>query len=460
MSGYIKKMNDLEAASYGIRGGNTLLKAGGTVAGFGTAHGGESLLTGLGSAGQTMGDLYNLAYGQKVWSMLNREVNPLSLLAKRPYTSSGWRVLKSRPQGGSTSEFGIGTTDQSASENTAYATPSADEIGGVGENAALESAGFFPMAPEYAKCHVRPKTIAHMFEFSELAMELAAIDDGVGDIRAIVREDMGKHHAETQSKMLLMPFEHYDNASYAAMGNNYTSLMKVVSSAAEIAELYDADQVASGAGNSAIPDGLLDLFGLSRTTTASGGNAAAGAGSFLDAEVDFGSATEGTNYASGGARVLTLSILNAMIRRLRQNGANPKVILTGYDTIQHISDLLQSQERFMDRKEIVPSHNGVRGVKGSEVGFRVATYYDIPIIPTKDMPTTGASASLSDMLILDTDHLWLSVMKPTQYFEDGITNGNPFGVKKLGNQGMYRTIGEVCCSFLKGQGKITNLKSA
>ena len=115
----------------------------------------------------------------------------------------------------------------------------------------------------------------------------------------------------------------------------------------------------------------------------------------------------------------------------------------------------------MDRKEIVPTVNGVRGTKGQEVGFRVATYYDIPLIPVKDMPQTGgASTKLSDLLFLDTDHLWLSVMKPTQYFEDGITSGNPFGVKKLGNQAMYRTMGEICCSFFRGQGKITNLKSA
>ena len=110
----------------------------------------------------------------------------------------------------------------------------------------------------------------------------------------------------------------------------------------------------------------------------------------------------------------------------------------------------------------MPTHNGVRGPKGAEVGFRVATYYDIPIIPAKDMPSTTASAvtnGLSDILILDTDHLWLSVMKPTQYFEDGITNGNPFGVGKLGNQGLYRTMGETACSFFRGQGKITNLKS-
>ena len=42
-------------------------------------------------------------------------------------------------------------------------------------------------------------------------MEMAAIDDGVGDIRAIVREDMGKHHAETQNVMLLTPLERYDD---------------------------------------------------------------------------------------------------------------------------------------------------------------------------------------------------------------------------------------------------------
>ena len=31
-------------------------------------------------------------------------------------------------------------------------------------------------------------------------------------------------------------------------------------------------------------------------------------------------------------------------------------------------------------------------------------------------------------------------MKPTQYFEDGIANGNPFGVGTLGNRALYRTI--------------------
>ena len=88
----------------------------------------------------------------------------------------------------------------------------------------------------------------------------------------------------------------------------------------------------------------------------------------------------------------------------------------------------------MERKEIVPTVNGVRGVKGAEVGFRVSTYYDIPLIPVAAMPSTknaSAGAGITDMLFLDTDHIWLSVMKPTQYFEDGISNGNPFGLGTL-----------------------------
>ena len=464
MSGYIKTLKDLEAATYGYGGntGNALLKAGGVVGGFGTPHDAASNPF---TAAAGLGDLYNVLYGQKVWSMLNQEVNPLAMLAKRPYTSSGWRVLKSRPIGGSGSEFATGSNAVTANISSANAaTPRADTIGGVGENAVLGT-DFVALAPEYTKLYVSPKTIAHLFEFSELGMELAAIDDGVGDIRAIVREDMGKLHAEVQSKMLVMPLEKYSENGTTGIEKNYTSLLKIVSSAAELAQMADDDVFYHNQTNNGTAAQLADatsIFGTERTVTVntSGGSGAytyTGVASFLDAEVDFGA-----NYTSGGCRVLTLSLLNDMIRRIRQNGGNPKVIITGYDTIQKIADLLQSQERFMDRKEVVPTHNGVRGVKGQEVGFRVATYYDIPIIPAKDMPSTGKSTSnrLSDILILDTDHLWLSVMKPTQYFEDGITSGNPFGVGKLGNQGMYRTMGETCCSFFKGQGKITNLKSA
>ena len=442
MAGYINTIADLEAQTYGINkvGGNALLKQAGAIGGIHTGHDGSPTFSGTGIA--DTGALYNVVYGQKVWSMLNREVNALSMISKRPYTSSGWRVLKSRPAGGSGNTFSVSTSGSETLAELGEDSPRADLIGGVPENAGLSTSsdGLGPIAPTYAQLNMSPKIIAHQFDFSELAMEMAQIDDGIGDIRAQMREDMGKHHAEVQNKMLVMPFENYATAALTNIGNGYTSLMKVVSNRLELLEIDTTlgDDAADASKISA------KIYGSERYTAAS----------FLDAEVDFG-----TDYTAGNVRSLTLAILNSMIRKLRQAGGSPKVILTGYDTLQSISDLLQSQERFMDGKEIVPTVNGVRGVKGQEVGFRVSTYYDIPLIPVKDMPsTTAATTSISDMLFLDTDHLWLSVMKPTQYFEDGIGNGNPFGVGTLGNRALYRTIGEVGCSFFKGQGKITNLQ--
>jgi hypothetical protein len=446
MSGYIKTMRDLEAATYGIRGGtgNTLLKGAGVVAGLHTAH---DASTSVASGFAGVSSLYNTVFGQKVWSMLNQEVNALAILPKRPYTSSGWRILTGRASGGTGSTFDVGSGAFGAD------APRADRLGAVEENATIGTGNLAALAPTYTTLFTSPKTVAHLFEFSEIALEMAKIDDGVGDLRALIREDMGKHHAEVQNKMLLMPLEKYDEANTVTnLGRQYTSLMKVVASGAEIAALQDASLIATTSGST--PDTISKVYGDNSRDLDGSGNATA---SFLDAEVDFGA-----GYATNNCRIMTLTILNDMLRRLRQNGGSPKVILTGYDTIQHLGDLLQAQERFMDRREIIPTHNGVRGVKGAEVGFRVATYFDIPIIPCKDMPSTGESTSnrLSDILILDTDHLWMSVMKPTQYFEDGIDNGNPFGVGTLGNRAMYRTIAETGCSFFKGQGKITNLKSA
>ena len=432
--GYINTIADLEAQSYGLNmagyAGNDLLKAAGALSGVHTTHdGAQSAPTGY------LASLYNQVYGQKVWSMLNRECNALSVISKRPYTSSGWRVLSERPAGGSSAALSVGTSGAIGA-----ATTSADLIGGVSENQSLGSGGLQAIAPTYAQLYLSPKTVSHQFEFSEIAIEMAKIDDGIGDLRAQMREDMGKHHAEMQNKMLVMPLEFYgEPTALANLEDNYTSLYKVVTSTAEI-DQADTDNLYSEAQGTMINN----LYGSNRTSA-----------SFLDATVDYGD-----GYVAADVRSLTLTRLNSMIRDLRIEGGSPKVILTGYDTIQALADLLQAQERFMDRKEIVPTVNGVRGVKGQEVGFRVSTYYDIPLIPVKDMASTTHSTvtGIADLLFLDTDHLWLSVMKPTQYLEDGITNGNPFGVGRLGNTGLYRTIGEVGCSFFKGQGKITNLQ--
>ena len=237
--------------------------------------------------------------------------------------------------------------------------------------------------------------------------------------------------------MLLSPLELI--AGVSNVENNITSLYKIVSSTAELANA-DGGNLFSGTYTSSMEE-VTDLFGTNRDA----------ATAYLDSYVDYG------DYSST-RRNLTLNMLNTALRELQVRGGSPKVILTGYDTIQALGELLQSQERYMGRAEIMPSHNGIKGVKGREVGFKVATYHDIPIIPCKEMGSSGSGSGLSDIFILDTDHLFFCTLKPTEYFEGGIDSGDPFGVGKLGNRGMYRTIGETVCTFFKGQGKITNIQ--
>jgi hypothetical protein len=120
--------------------------------------------------------------------------------------------LKSRAEGGAGSTFDVGGSGVGTGRGTT--TPRADLIGGVAENASLGTGNDIPaITPEYTTLFTSPKTVAHLFEFSEIALEMAKIDDGVGDLRALIREDMGKHHAEVQNKMLLMPLEKYDEAN-------------------------------------------------------------------------------------------------------------------------------------------------------------------------------------------------------------------------------------------------------
>ena len=155
-------------------------------------------------------------------------------------------------------------------------------------------------------------------------------------------------------------------------------------------------------------------------------------------------------------RVLSLDHIDDLFQKIWVRGGNPKVILTHYDTLMRIQQLLQSQQRFMEEKRVVPTYNGVKGVPGVEAGFIVATYNGVPIIPSKDV--VQEASGIGRIYMLDTDYLYYSTAKPTQYFESGIETGDPFAINRLGQEGLYRTMGEVWTTFFGGQGSIRDLQ--
>jgi len=339
----------------------------------------------------TTAGTYQAIYGRKVWSQLNQEFNAFSILPKKPWERSGWRIITAKP------DFTVG--------------------GGLAENATLPDT----TKPDFLHVAAKPKTIGHSFDLSEVSMFLSDKDDGLGDVRQVLKEEMGKHHADHINRMLTVDLD-------TPAGNDLESLDRITS---------DPDKMIIATGHvSTMTD--HDLYSITRD----------GGSDFHSAEVDCDETQTAVN------RNLSLNQLDGLFQQIWVRGGNPKVILTGYDTLMRVQQLLQSQQRFMESKRVTPTYNGVKGVPGLEAGFIVATYNGVPLIPSKDVTADG----IGRIYYFDTDYLWFQTAIPTQYFVSGIETGDPFAINRLGQEGLYRTMGEVWDSFFGAGGSIRDLK--
>ena len=386
---YVRTITDMERYYYGA--GNAM----------GYSYSGSELLKADSPMLSTTAGTYQAIYGRKVWSQLNQEFNAFSILPKKPWDRSGWRVITAKPNGGALH-------------------------GGVAENATLPDT----VRPTFQHVAAKPKTIAHTFDMSETAIFLADRDDGLGDIRAVLKEEMGKHHAEMVNKMLLVDSE-------TVAGNNFESLDRITGNDGGSSGGLTSMETGASAGTDHCGANDLDIYSIDRS-----------ANSWSNAEVNCGA-----DRASGSRRTFSLDHLDTIFQQIWERGGNPKVILTGYDTLMRLQQLLQAQQRFMEEKRVTPTYNGVKGVPGIEAGFIVATYNGVPIIPSKDVEKDG----ISRVYFLDTDYLYFSTAIPTQYFESGIETGDPFAINRLGQEGLYRTMGEVWTTFFRAQGSIRDL---
>ena len=352
--GYIRTIEDMERLYYGAGAGTNAW-----------AYSGTDLLKADSPLMSSTSGTYQAIFGRKVWSQLNQEFNAFSILPKKPWEKSGWRVVTGKPT---------------------------DAVG-VPENGALPDS----TKPTFEEVSTKPKTVASKFDLSETAMFLADKDDGLGDARAVIKMEMSKSHAESINKMLLRDVD-------TVASNNFESIDRATSSSfTEPASFGDISNLTDH-----------NMYSITRNST--------GANSWFDANVDAG--------ATGTERPLTLNVLDGMFRKVWERGGQPKVMLTGYDTIEKIQQLLQPQQRFTEMKRVTPSVNGVQGIPGMEGGFVVATYNGVPIIPAKDVH--APAGGLSRIYMLDTDYMYFCTAKPTLYHESGIETGDPFGINRLG----------------------------
>lgn len=358
--------------------------------------------------------VYNAVYGAQAWSQLNQEANLFAALPKTPWMQSGWRVITAR---GDTLPHG-----------------------GQAEDATTLPAS---KKPTFKEVSTKPKISATVFEVGEVQEYLATKsgDDAYASMVEMKAYQATEHKEDINVQLMTQ------NGTLA--GNNIESADRIVGSYAELSNCSESDE------STGYTAGDMDPY-ASATFDRDGG-----ATQLADAYVSHNSST---------VRTLTESVIHSMVQNTLQNGASKpsQVFFTGYDTWSTINQLYETQVRYniIGESTIEVGVNGVKpAVAGSPVGLTVANLLQTPVLQTKD--TIQDTGGISRLYLLDIGNpegfreprLGLRVAKPTQFFEAGINTGNPFAVNKFSDKGMYRTMGELICTFFKVQGKARDLKA-
>ena len=397
-------------------------------------------------------DVFTATYGRKVWDALNNQTRFWNILRKVQWgPTTGWRVRSDRGSNRSrpvTETGALPTVDVSAYQN-------------------IDSA---------------PRIMATDFGVSLKSQIMSGLEGGMGDNLAVEQEAAARDHIKELNQELLLRSEGIVTVGGASATGAVLGAANTVRIGDTISDtgLSDASKVISaitgnvltysGGGN--LTDGAVAYVkaraGLTSLDDIVNQDGVVKAGVTISTGADVynqTTRTAGTYNAaatvlhnSGTGRNLTLALLDQAIREVRVNGADPDVILMGYDQFDRLSSLLQAQQRYMDWGEFVVKVGDESTLPGSHAGFQVATYRGIPVIVDPDINTsfTSADAELgSNVYVLDTRYLELAVAAPTQY----IDNRDFFQANAFVLRGLFYTIGELRALRVDAHAKITDLNA-
>ena len=392
-----------------------------------------------------MSDTFTATYGKKVWDALNNKAVTFNAIKKVDWGPTvGWRLrtdrgnLRSRP---------------------------------------VTETGYLPTidVSNYVGVYSSPKQIATTFGVTLKSQAVSGLEGGIGNQFAVEQEASSRDHIKEINQELMAGSAYllsgggvdYATVGSAAAAYALASNFKIGDTVSTYAasdgaktvtnvdtatgRVYatgiagadsDALYIKSRAGLTAIDDVCMD------DSVRPGGQTA---GRVLTDLYNITTRTAGTyaaaglaSYNAGVSRTLSLPLVDSGVQICRQNGGEPKLIVTGLDQYDKFNQLLQAQQRFVDVTDYIVGVGDERTYPGTRAGFQLATYRGIPILPDPDCPKSLSSADAvlgSNMYILDTDFMEIAVMYPTQYIE----NRDYFSAAQLVMRGLFVTIMELRC---------------
>jgi len=399
-------------------------------------------------------DVFTATYGRKVWDALNNQTRFWNILRKVQWgPTTGWRVR----------------TDRGAARSRP-----------VTEDGAIPSVD----VSDYQGVDSAPRIMATDFGVSLKSQIMSGLEGGMGDNLAVEQEAAARDHIKELNQELLLRSESIVMATggtgvgtVLGAGNTFrigdtfsdTNLSDAVKTISNIntttgaitytpsGDITDGHiaYVKSRAGFTSIDD-IVNQDGVNKAGRA----VPAGADVYNQAARVAGQWNSAATVlsASGVGRNLQLPLIDQAIREVRVNGADPDVILMGYDQFDRLSAVLQAQQRYMDWGEFVVKVGDESTLPGSHAGFQVATYRGIPVIVDPDVSTSFDSTDAemgSNVYVLDTRYLELAIAAPTQY----IDNRDFFAATKFVLRGLFYTIGELRALRMDAHAKITDLNA-
>lgn len=342
----------------------------------------------------------NTVFGQEVYSLLNSESNVYSLLEKRPWRRSGERVITGRGQ-----TYGGGD---------------------VSEDATLPDTA----KPDFDTFEQDPRNVAHTFSVSQVEQLLSDTEDDhfADDPMDFLRRWYGtgtEHQTGQGEHPKHINVQLLADVDTAHTGTELQTIDRVISNGSEESNILDA--------------GDADIYNFDRSSNE------------FEANVD---------HNSGANRNLTVDLLDNGITSIREaSGKDPVTdpnyfFLTNHEAFQILEEEVAAKERLEPVRTQV-GLNGVQTQPGDDVGLTVQSYKDIPIFRSDDVTTDGTGR----IYLVDSSTLFVKQLLPTQYYDTGIDiDENPFGIDRLGNEGMFLTIGELTCTNPKAQWKARDLQ--
>ena len=447
--------------------------------------------TGLTAGGNQLvyTDFFTQTYGRKVWDILNNQVKTFNLFRKVPFgTTVGWRNRSAR--------------------NTSTAP--------VAENANLPAVA----KATYQQIWSPPRAIVTMLGVTEQAQYLAGIEGGIGDALAVEQEFASIDHIKdinqgildqnyvvcttaglTSGVSVIAPFTALRPGDIifgdctdqnGLNADDYLAICVSVDRTAgqhkfhsvgtqhgsgpadPITLVQDNCYMVVGRGGITALDDIVDYDGR---TLSAGANLEEGVKCYNWGQMP-GSTSAYTSLVartaaaynagnvvgnSGVTRYLETELLDQAIRKVREAGGEPDIILSGFDQLDRVDQLLQAQRRYMPEASFQVKRGGEATLPGFQAGFQLATYRGIPFFPDVDMTlsadySTSAhtnTAGGSQVYVLDTRWIELAVASMTRYFESRDYLQNDM----LGIKGMFFTYAELRCLDIRKQAKIADLKT-